>query len=52
MKSVAFPIRLFFFVLALALFALAGLGVPEYPRFRYIGWGLFFWAISLYDFGA
>lgn len=39
-------IHLFLIVLALVLFLLAGVGIPEYPRFRYIGWGLFFWLLS------
>lgn len=30
-----------FFVTAMVFFALAGLGVPEHPRLKYIGWGLF-----------
>jgi hypothetical protein len=34
-------IHLFLLVLALVLFALAGLGVPSHPRFNFIGWGLF-----------
>lgn len=36
----------FLVVLALVLFLLAGIGVPESPRFRYIGWGLFCWLLS------
>lgn len=35
-----------FFLLAIVLFALAGLGVPEAPRGRYLGWGLFCLCIS------
>jgi hypothetical protein len=35
------PIRLILLVLALVLFFLAGVGIPEHPRFKYIGWGLF-----------
>lgn len=34
-------IVLFLMVLGLVLFLVAGLGIPEYPRFRYVGWGLF-----------
>jgi len=33
-------IRLFLMVLALVLFVLAGLGIPEPARFRFIGFGL------------
>ena len=39
-------IHLFLMLLALALFALAGLGVPDYQRFRFIGWGLFLWLLG------
>ena len=28
------------------LFILAGLGIPDHPRFRYIGWGLALWSLS------
>lgn len=33
-------------VLALVLFALAGLGIPNPPRFQFIAWGLFFWLLA------
>jgi len=36
----------FFFLLALVFFALNGLGVPEAPRMKYLGWGLFCWGVS------
>lgn len=39
-------LRLFAVVLALVLFLLAGLGVPEGPRFKFVGWGLFCWLLS------
>lgn len=39
-------VHLFLIVLALVFFLLAGLGIPEYPRLRYVGWGLFFWLLS------
>jgi hypothetical protein len=39
-------VHIFLLVLALVLFALAGLGVPEAPRGRYIGWGLFCCVLS------
>lgn len=39
-------LSLFLVVLALVLFALAGLGIPTHPRFQYIGWGLFAWLLS------
>lgn len=39
-------LHLLLFVLALVLFLLAGLGVPEAPKFRYIGWGLFCYCLS------
>jgi len=39
--------HLVIFVIAIVFFILAGLGVPEAPRLRYIGWGLALWAISL-----
>jgi hypothetical protein len=41
------PLSLIFFVLALVLFGLAGVGIPEAPRFRYIGWGLFAFLLSM-----
>ena len=40
-------VHLLLFVIAVVFFILAGLGVPEAPRLRYIGWGLALWAISL-----
>ena len=39
-------IHLFLIVLALVLFALAGLGIPSPPRFQFLGWGLFFLTLS------
>lgn len=39
-------LKFFLLVLALVLFLLAGLGVPEHPRFRYIGFGLFCWLLA------
>jgi len=39
-------LHLFLLMLALVLFLLAAIGVPEHPRFRYIGAGLFFWLLS------
>lgn len=39
-------LSLFLVVLALVLFALAGLGLPSSPRFQYLGWGLFAWLLS------
>lgn len=39
-------ISLFLVVLALVLFALAGLGIPSPQRFQFIGWGLFAWLLS------
>lgn len=34
-------IHLFLIVLALVLFALTGLGIPNPPRVNFLGWGLF-----------
>jgi hypothetical protein len=34
-------------VLGTVLFALAGLGVPEPIRFRFLGWGATFWGLSV-----
>jgi len=42
----AITLHLFIVVLALVLFVLAGLGVPEPPRIRFVAWGLFFWLLS------
>jgi hypothetical protein len=39
-------IALIFLIVALVLFALAALGVPDAPRFKLIAGGLFFWALS------
>jgi hypothetical protein len=33
--------RVFLEVVAAVLFLLAGIGVPEAPKFKFIGWGLF-----------
>ena len=38
--------HLLFVVLALLLFALAALGIPEPARFKFIAAGLFFWLLS------
>jgi len=42
----AITLHLFLVVLALVLFALSGLGVPEPPRIRFIAWGLFSWLLA------
>lgn len=39
-------VHLLLIVLALVLFALAGLGVPNPPRFQFVAWGLFFWLLA------
>lgn len=39
-------IHLFLEVLALVLFVLAGLGIPNPPRFQFVAWGLFCWLLS------
>ena len=39
-------IHLFLIVMALVLFALAGLGIPNPPRFQFLGWGLFCLTLS------
>ena len=39
-------IHLFLVVLALVLFALAGLGIPNPPRVNFLGWGLFCLTLS------
>lgn len=39
-------LHMFVLVLAMVLFLLAGVGVPEHPRAHYIGLGLFFWSLS------
>lgn len=39
-------IHLLLVVVALVMFAMAGLGVPEWTRIRFIGWGLFLWLLS------
>lgn len=44
-------LRLFLLVLALVLFALAGLNVPTHPRFQYLGWGLFCLTLSQFVMG-
>lgn len=36
-------LMLILLVFGLVFFALAGLGTPEQPRFRFIGWGLACW---------
>jgi len=45
-QSIGIDVSAFLTILAIVLFVLAGLGIPEAPRFRYIGWGLAFWALS------
>jgi hypothetical protein len=39
-------IALFLQVAGTVLFILAGLGLPEPARFRFIGWGLACWGLS------
>jgi hypothetical protein len=39
-------VGLFLKVAAVVFFVLAGLGIPEAPRFKYIGWGLACYAFS------
>jgi hypothetical protein len=48
LEPIQTSIRLIFAVLALILFVLAGLGVPEKPSFRYIGWGLAFLTLAFF----
>jgi hypothetical protein len=38
-------VMLLFMAFAFVFFILAGLGTPEQPRFRFVGWGLAFWVI-------
>jgi len=45
-KVMKISVHLFLFVLALVFFLLAGLGLPEPNRVRFLGWGLFCWALS------
>ena len=35
------------YLVAMVLFLLEGLGVPEHPRGRYLGWGLFLFLLSM-----
>lgn len=47
----AAPLRLILIVLAIVLFAIAGFGWPapvEPYRLKFIGAGLFFWALSTF----
>lgn len=46
MNHVHVSVALFLQVVGTALFILAGLGIPEAPRFRFIGWGLACWGLS------
>lgn len=32
-------------ILAAVMFLLSGLAIPEAPRFKYLGWGLFFFVV-------
>lgn len=48
MQPIAVTLRLIFAVLALLLFLFAGIGVPEHPRFRYLGFGLFFLTLAFF----
>lgn len=50
MQPMAVSMRLVFAVAALILFILAGLGVPQHPRFQYIGWGLAFLVLAFFLF--
>ena len=40
MNPVTVGLKTLFAVLAFLLFVLAGLGIPEATRFKYVGWGL------------
>lgn len=50
MQPIVVTVRLIFAVLALLLFLFAGLGIPEHPRFRFIGFGLFFLTLAFFLF--
>jgi len=41
-----FSFHLLLYVIAAALFLMYGLGVPEHPRLKFLGWGLFLWLVS------
>lgn len=41
-----FTLHLFLMILALVLFLLAGLGIPNPPRFQFLGFGLFCWLLA------
>ncbi len=40
-------IHLILLTFAFVFFVPAGLGIPENPRFRYLGWGLACWVLSV-----
>ena len=48
MNPVAVGVRTIFAVLALVAFVLAGLGAPEKPSIRYLGWGLAFLTLAFF----
>ncbi len=41
-----FSLHLLLYVIAAAMFLMHGLGVPEHPRGKWLGWGLFLWLVS------
>jgi hypothetical protein len=45
-QGIHVTVALFLQVCGTVLFVLAGLGIPEAPRFRFIGWGLALWGLS------
>jgi hypothetical protein len=45
-ENMTVTIHLLLAVVALVLFALAGLGMPEPPRVHFLPWALFFWLLS------
>jgi hypothetical protein len=47
-QPVVVALRVIFAVLALLLFAFAGLGMNEPPKFRFLGWGLFFLTLAFF----
>lgn len=50
MQPVEATLRVVFAVLALLLFLLAGLGIPEPPRIRFVPWGLVFLTLAFFLF--